>query len=168
MALKALRGMAREMLRGLGCHKDAELSLLLTDNEGIRALNRRYLDRDRPTDVLSFPMMEGRKRGSGGGKGFCHMPPPIQAFKGRHSTPDTGIRGQASHIPVLLGDVVISIEKARKQAEELGVTMDEELSRLLVHGILHLFGFDHEKSSKEAQRMKKEEERLLKIAKCKL
>ncbi|MEK6539592.1 MAG: rRNA maturation RNase YbeY, partial [Deltaproteobacteria bacterium] len=43
------------MLRGLGCHEDTELSLLLTDNEGIRALNRRYLDRDRPTDVLSFP-----------------------------------------------------------------------------------------------------------------
>ena len=153
--------MAREMLRGLGCHEDTELSLLLTDNEGIRALNRRYLDRDRPTDVLSFPMMEGRELGA-------DIPPLIQAFKGRHSTPDTGIQGQASHIPVLLGDVVISIEKARKQAEELGVTMDEELSRLLVHGILHLFGFDHEKSSKEAQRMKKEEERLWKIVNCKM
>ena len=138
MALKALRGMAREMLRGLGCHEDAELSILLTDNEGIRALNRRYLDRDRPTDVLSFPMWD---------------------FNSELRTPNSEL---------ILGDVVISIEKARKQAEELGVTMDEELSRLLVHGILHLFGFDHEKSSKEAQRMKKEEERLLKITKCKL
>ena len=139
MALKALRGMAREMLRGLGCHEDnTELSLLLTDNEGIRALNRRYLDRDRPTDVLSFPMWD---------------------FNSELRTPNSEL---------ILGDVVISIEKARKQAEELGVTMDEELSRLLVHGILHLFGFEHEKSSKEAQRMKKEEERLLKITKCKL
>ena len=139
MALKALRGMAREMLRGLGCHEDnTELSLLLTDNEGIRALNRRYLDRDRPTDVLSFPMWD---------------------FNSELRTPNSEL---------ILGDGVISIEKARKQAEELGVTMDEELSRLLVHGILHLFGFDHEKSSKEAQRMKKEEERLLKITKCKL
>ena len=139
MALKALRGMAREMLRGLGCHEDnTELSLLLTDNEGIRALNRRYLDRDRPTDVLSFPMWD---------------------FNSELRTPNSEL---------ILGDVVISIEKARKQAEELGVTMDEELSRLLVHGILHLFGFDHEKSSKEAQRMKKEEERLLEIAKCKM
>ena len=138
MALKALRGMAREVLRGLGCHEDAELSILLTDNEGIRALNRRYLDRDRPTDVLSFPMWD---------------------FNSELRTPNSEL---------ILGDVVISIEKARKQAEELGVTMDEELSRLLVHGILHLFGFDHEKSSKEAQRMKKEEERLLKITKCKL
>ena len=138
MALKALRGMAREMLRGLGCHEDTELSILLTDNEGIRALNRRYLDRDRPTDVLSFPMWD---------------------FNSELRTPNSEL---------ILGDVVISIEKARKQAEELGVTMDEELSRLLVHGILHLFGFDHEKSSKEAQRMKKEEERLLKITKCKL
>ena len=138
MALKTLRGMAREVLRGLGCHEDAELSILLTDNEGIRALNRRYLDRDRPTDVLSFPMWD---------------------FNSELRTPNSEL---------ILGDVVISIEKARKQAEELGVTMDEELSRLLVHGILHLFGFDHEKSSKEAQRMKKEEERLLKITKCKL
>jgi len=139
VALKALRGMAREMLRGLGCHEDnTELSLLLTDNEGIRALNRRYLDRDRPTDVLSFPMWD---------------------FNSELRTPNSEL---------ILGDVVISIEKARKQAEELGVTMDEELSRLLVHGILHLFGFDHEKSSKEAQRMKKEEERLLKITKCKV
>ena len=150
MALKTLRGMAREMLRGLGCHEDTELSILLTDNEGIRALNRRYLDRDKPTDVLSFPMMGGRERGVGGGKGFCHIPHPT------------------SHIPVLLGDVVISIEKARKQAEELDVTMDEELSRLLVHGILHIFGFDHEKGRREAVRMRKEEERLLTIAKCKL
>ena len=138
MALKALRGMAREMLRGLGCHEDTELSILLTDNEGIRVLNKRYLDRDRPTDVLSFPMWD---------------------FNSELRTPNSEL---------ILGDVVISIEKARKQAEELGVTMDEELSRLLVHGILHLFGFDHEKSSKEAQRMKKEEERLLKITKCKV
>ena len=130
--------MAREMLRGLGCHEDTELSILLTDNEGIRALNRRYLDRDRPTDVLSFPMWD---------------------FNSELRTPNSEL---------ILGDVVISIEKARKQAEELGVTMDEELSRLLVHGILHLFGFDHEKSSKEAQRMKKEEERLIEISRCKM
>jgi len=96
------------------------------------------LDRDRPTDVLSFPMWD---------------------FNSELRTPNSEL---------ILGDVVISIEKARKQAEELGVTMDEELSRLLVHGILHLFGFDHEKSSKEAQRMKKEEERLIEISRCKM
>ena len=138
MALKTLRGMAREVLRGLGCHEDTELSILLTDNEGIRALNRRYLDRDRPTDVLSFPMWD---------------------FNSELRTPNSEL---------ILGDVVISIEKAGKQAEELDVTMDEELSRLLVHGILHLFGFDHEKGRREAVRMRKEEERLWKIAKCKL
>jgi len=138
VALKALRGVAREVLRGLGCHEDAELSILLTDNEGIRALNRRYLDRDRPTDVLSFPMWD---------------------FNSELRTPNSEL---------ILGDVVISIEKAGKQAEELDVTMDEELSRLLVHGILHIFGFDHEKGRREAVRMRKEEERLLTIAKCKL
>jgi len=69
---------------------------------------------------------------------------------------------------LILGDVVISVETAKTQAYANDVTIMEETSRLLIHGILHLLGFDHEKGRKEAFRMKKEEERLLKIAKCKL
>ncbi|MBI5047987.1 MAG: rRNA maturation RNase YbeY [Deltaproteobacteria bacterium] len=125
------------MLKDLGC-RDAELSILLTDNNGIQRLNKRYLKKDRPTDVLSFPMWD---------------------FNSELRTPNSQL---------ILGDIVISLETAKTQAKENDVTLKEELARLLIHGILHLLGFDHEKSSKEARRMRKEEERLLKIAKYKL
>ncbi|MBI5874324.1 MAG: rRNA maturation RNase YbeY, partial [Deltaproteobacteria bacterium] len=108
--------------------------------------NKRYLKKDKPTDVLSFPM--------------CEM--PFLSPSGRGQGED------AYCSRVLLGDVVISIETAKAQAKENGVTLHQEIARLLIHGILHLLGFDHEKGRKEALRMKKEEERLLKIAKCKL
>ena len=122
----------------MGCRDNAELSILLTDNAGIQKLNKRYLKKDRPTDVLSFPMWD---------------------FNSEPRTPNS---------PLILGDIVISVETAKIQAKENGVTLNQEMARLLIHGILHLLGFDHEKGRKEALRMKKEEERLLKIAKCKL
>ncbi|MBI5328095.1 MAG: rRNA maturation RNase YbeY [Deltaproteobacteria bacterium] len=126
------------MLEDLGCHDSAELSILLTDNNGIQGLNKIYLKKDKPTDVLSFPMWD---------------------FNSEPRTPNSEL---------ILGDVVISLETARTQSKENGVTMDEEIARVLIHGILHLLGFDHEKGSKEARRMRREEKRLLKIAKCKL
>lgn len=112
--------MAEAALKGLG-YKDCELSVLLTDNEGIRALNRDFRHKDKPTDVLSFPLED----------------------------------------PYMLGDVVISIEKAREQAGEFDVTVDEEISRLLVHGILHLMGHDHVKGGSQAKRMREKEQELL-------
>jgi len=118
--------MAEAALEGLGC-KDVELSILLTDDEGIRELNRDYRGRDKPTDVLSFPMEDD----------------------------------------YMLGDVVISMERAREQAVEFKVSEDEELARLLVHGILHLMGHDHVKGGRQAKRMKEEEKALLKLIKKK-
>ncbi|MFQ5465593.1 MAG: rRNA maturation RNase YbeY [Thermodesulfobacteriota bacterium] len=115
-----IKKMARVVLEELGLD-DSELSLLLTDNDGIRVLNREFRRIDRPTDVLSFPMGEGG----------------------------------------MLGDVVISIEKARAQADEFGVTLAEELARLLVHGILHLVGHDHTAGGTQARRMKEVERELL-------
>jgi len=134
----------------LGCRDNAELSILLTDNKGIQELNKRYLKKDKPTDVLSFSMYE--------------IPLSVSVVRVRKNTVTE--YGHGSRF--LLGDIVISIETAKTQAKEDGVALYEEIARLLIHGILHLFGFDHEKSSKEAQRMKKEEERLLEIAKCKM
>ncbi|HLA51433.1 MAG TPA: rRNA maturation RNase YbeY [Thermodesulfobacteriota bacterium] len=133
-----IRKLAREVLKDLGCRDNAELSVLLTDNAGIQKLNKRYLKKDKATDVLSFPMWD---------------------FNSEPRTPNSQL---------ILGDVVISVETAKTQAKENGVTLNQEMARLLIHGILHLLGFDHEKVRKEALRMKKEEERLLKIAKCKL
>jgi probable rRNA maturation factor len=102
------------------------LSVVLADDASIRGLNRQYRDRDRPTDVLSFPLRKGEYAGVGSA----------------------------------LGDVVISIDTARRQALENGFTLDEELERLLVHGVLHLAGYDHEISAREARRMQRQERRI--------
>jgi probable rRNA maturation factor len=91
-----------------------ELSVVLADDATVRTLNRDYRATDAATDVLSFAQLEG------------------DAF----ARPD----GAADH----LGDVIISVETARRQADEYGQTLDDEVSHLLVHGILHLLGYDHE------------------------
>jgi rRNA maturation RNase YbeY len=116
---------ARRLLRRLRL-PHAELSVLLVSDREMRALNRSYRGRDRPTDVLAFAQHEG-----GGG------------------APDG-----------LLGDVVISIDTARRQAAERGAAIGREGERLLVHGLLHLLGYDHERSAAEARRMRRRE-RLL-------
>lgn len=99
--------------------------MLIVDNAQIQQLNREYLQRDHPTNVISFAMQEGEGRG-------------IQ--------------------PQLLGDVVISAERAAEDAAEARVPFASELVFLLLHGILHLLGFDHERGSAEdAQRMETKE-----------
>ncbi|MGH7860576.1 MAG: rRNA maturation RNase YbeY [Candidatus Binatia bacterium] len=113
------------MLEELGLG-DAELSVLLTDDADIHRLNHQYRKRDRPTDVLSFSLREGRFGGVSGA----------------------------------LGDVVISLDTARRQAEEYGFSLPAEVDRLLVHGVLHLAGYDHERSAGEARRMQRKERRL--------
>ncbi len=107
---------------------DKELSILLTDDYEIALLNRRYLGRKGPTNVLAFPMMDSDSK---------------------HFEAD------------MLGDVVISIDTALRQAEESGTPFSLIFDRLVIHGLLHLLGYDHEQSESEARRMEKEEERLL-------
>ena len=104
--------------------EDVELSVLLIDDGRIRELNREYLGRDRPTNVISFPQQEGE--GPGG-----------------------------SH----LGDVVISVERASEEARGAGMDMPERLRQLLVHGICHLCGYDHEEVPEETAREMEEAER---------
>jgi len=110
----------------------AELSVVLTDDEGIKELNRGFRRINKPTDVLSFPMDDPRLNHTGAG-------------------------------PVMLGDVVISVERARAQAAEWSVSLEEELDRLLVHGLLHLLGYDHVKGGRQAARMREREAEVLKI-----
>jgi probable rRNA maturation factor len=112
--------MAERILNDLG-HHDGELSIVLLDDDDIRHLNRDYLSRDYPTNVLSFPMGEGD----------------------------------------LMGDVVISTETAQREAKESGITLEEELGILLVHGILHLLGYDHEGVPEDAARMERKEQEVL-------
>lgn len=107
---------------------EAELSLLVVDDEGIAPLNHQYLGRTGPTNVIAFPMHEG-------------------AF--------------ADLSPHLLGDVVISVETCQREAEAAGITFDQRFTELLIHGILHLFGYDHEQSPAEAERMARKSDTLL-------
>lgn len=104
----------------------AEVNLTLTDNAGIQAVNREFRQIDRPTDVLSFPMLEFERPGD-----FSFL----EAESGGNFNPDTG--------EALLGDIVISVEKVREQAEEYGHSQRREFAFLIVHSMLHLFGYDH-------------------------
>ena len=117
---------AEAMLEALDL-EDSELSILLCDDASIRELNREYRGKDKPTDVLAFPMWEGAE------------PSPNRE---------------------LLGDVVISIPTATRQAAERDRPIIAEVTFLLAHGILHLVGYDHQ-TRREEQEMNAETERLL-------
>jgi probable rRNA maturation factor len=109
LSSRTVRALADAMLASLGL-EDAELSVLLTDDRRIQELNREHRGKDKPTDVLSFPLDEDEV--------------------------DTGS-------PRLLGDVVISLDTAERQARGRGRSLVEEVRFLLAHGILHLIGHDH-------------------------
>lgn len=120
-----LRRLAEAMLRAIG-QQGAELSVALVDDAEIQALNARWRDKPKATDVLSFSLVEG---------------------------------DFADHRGGLLGDVVISVETAAAQAAERHRGLDQEVTRLLIHGLLHLIGHDHE-SDDEARVMQREERRI--------
>lgn len=110
----------------LKCPYECEVNLTLTDNEGIHELNREYRDIDRPTDVLSFPMVDYEE------------PNNLSIAEENASdyfNPDTG--------ELMLGDIVISAEKVIEQANEYGHSIRREFCFLIVHSMLHLFGHDH-------------------------
>ena len=124
--LRRLHARARAFLTTLEL-RDVELSVLLTDDPGIRVLNRRWRRKDRPTDVLSFP----------GG-------PPAPGSTG----------------PLHLGDLILSLDTARRQARARRRTLAAELDLYLAHGLLHLIGHDHHRR-RDAERMAALEARLL-------
>ncbi|MCH8025219.1 MAG: rRNA maturation RNase YbeY [Chloroflexi bacterium] len=124
---QALTALARRVLASEQVDSLAELSVLVTDDETVRGLNKRYRDIDAPTDVLSFRM--------DGEEGF--MTPPESAEQ--------------------LGQIVIAYPTALRQAEEVGHDIDAELVHLLTHGILHLLGYDHETAVEAKQMRSKEE-----------
>ena len=107
------------------CPYESEISVTLTDNENIHRINKEFREIDRPTDVLSFPMVEYDKPGK-----FDFLEESDSAFN-----PETG--------ELILGDIVISIPKVKEQAEEYGHSQIRELAFLTAHSMLHLFGYDH-------------------------
>lgn len=137
----ALRIQAVRCLERLGVPR-AELSVLLVNDRPMRALNRDYREKNHATDVLSFPMYAGT--------------PEQIAVQLADQVAD-----RVNAPPAALGDVVISVETARKQAGEIGVTPDAELTMLLVHGLLHLLGHDHEPGGAQARQMAQAEVDLL-------
>ncbi len=136
--------LARAVLEDRRVRGDVEVSLLFVDEPSIAALNERYLGREGPTDVLAFPIEDdplpgGRSPDSGG----------------------SGPGADAEDEPLmLLGDVVICPAVAARDAVERGVALEDELALLVVHGLLHLLGMDHE-ADREAEAMERLERELL-------
>lgn len=124
--LRRIRSIAEKILRFEEQGDNTELSIVLCDDDFIQKLNHEYLGRNRPTDVISFPLDDDEI--------------------------ETEIK--------LLGDVVISIETASRQALKLRHSLSLELVFLLVHGILHLLGYDHAQTKTEMARMKRREEEI--------
>ena len=125
---RGLRADADRLMRAAALG-DCELSLTLTTDRAIRRLNRDFRGVDAPTDVLSFSQIE----------------------RAGAAPPDPGSVKNTPGLPV--GDVVISIDTALRQAREYRVSPSARLRRLLIHGFLHLIGYDHERSAADARRM---------------
>ena len=136
--------LARATLAEEGVRAPAEVSLIFTDEATIADLNQRFLGRAGPTDVLSFPIDTEPEPG------------------GR--SPDGGTTGPGDEpteeIPTLVGDVVICPAVAARNAPEHGLSVEDETALLVVHGVLHLLGWDHE-VDEEAERMEARERELL-------
>ena len=137
--------LAEAVLGEEGLSGDAELSVLFVDEGAIAELNSRFLGKDGPTDVLAFPIDEE----------------PIESGR----SPDSGGTGpgmpsEPEDMPVLLGDIVICPAVAYRNAPDHAGNYDDELALLVVHGLLHLMGMDHQEDD-EAEEMETKERELL-------
>lgn len=113
-------------------NEDARVSVTFTDNEGIRELNREYRNKDSATDVLSFPLYTMEE----------------------DDRPEHGMEAE-------LGDIVLSLERAEEQAKEYGHSFQRETAFLTVHSVLHLLGYDHERSEEEEKEMFRRQEEIM-------
>jgi len=143
-----LVNLAKSVLAAQGVKADAELSMLFVDEEAMAELNKRFLGKEGPTDVLAFPIDDedvvegGRSPDSLG--------------------PGPGVDPETSDPPNLLGDVVVCPAVAARNAPDHAGTYDDEMALLVVHGILHILGMDHI-DSEEAEAMEQRERELLEL-----
>ena len=128
------------------CPYEAEINVLITDNEQIRQINAENRGIDAPTDVLSFPMIEYETPAD-----FDTLEDMWEVFH-----PETG--------ELLLGDIVLSVDKIKSQAEEYGHSVERELSFLVAHSMLHLFGYDHMEEEERAVMEQKQREILQQLS----
>ena len=122
----------RAIEQTLACEQygnELQLSVTLTDDEGIRELNARFRGIDAPTDVLSFPLFDY--------EGDCDEPP----------IDELGMEN-------MLGDIVLNLDRARAQADEFGHSFEREVAFLTVHSMLHLLGYDHETGEEDEAEMR--------------
>ncbi len=131
---KLLRRAIRTTLLYEHFDRPCEVSVVFTDNEGIRVLNRTHRKIDRATDVLSFPQFD---------------------FDGGEALPEEG--------EIVLGDIVLSLERAEEQAKEFGHSFSREAAFLTVHSVLHLLGYDHEKGEEEDADMRKRQRDVMEL-----
>lgn len=138
---------ARQVIEGVldmeGCPYETQVNVLLTNNEGIREYNREYRSIDRETDVLSFPNLE------------FETPGVYEVEEEQEADcfdPDTG--------ELILGDIIISVDRVAEQAESYGHSPKREFAFLVAHSMLHLSGYDH-MESEEAKVMEAKQEQVL-------
>lgn len=124
------------------CPYEAQVNLLITDNEGIHEFNREYRQVDSPTDVLSFPMIDFEHEAD-----FSEIGEAADYFD-----PESG--------ELVLGDIIISADKVKEQAEKYGHSVKREFAFLIAHSMLHLCGYDHMEED-EAQVMEQKQEAVL-------
>ena len=115
-----------------GFDDDCEVSVTFTDNGKIRQMNKKFRNIDRATDVLSFPLFD-----------------------------DEGMDAHVAELDCMLGDIVLSLEKAGEQAEEFGHGFEREVAFLSVHSVLHLLGYDHETSEADDADMRRRQSEIM-------
>ena len=123
---KEAHRMTEFVIDHMKCPYETEINLTITDNDGIQSINKEYRGLDKPTDVLSFPMVDYEK--------------PLD-FSIAENAPEDYFNPESGEL--LLGDIVISAQKVIEQAESYGHGILREYCFLIVHSMLHLFGYDH-------------------------
>lgn len=140
---KIIESVCLEVLDSEGCIYESQVNVLLTDNEGIRMFNKEYRNIDKETDVLSFPNLDFQI------PGFYEVDEDAEAD---YFDPESG--------ELILGDIIISVERVIEQAENYGHSCKREFAFLVAHSMLHLAGYDH-MEAEEAKVMEAKQEAIL-------
>ncbi len=145
---ETIRAVVEAALDEEGCPYEAQVSVVLTEDEEIARINEEFRGIASPTDVLSFPMAEYEEAGT-----FDWL--EEETADGEYFDPDSG--------ELMLGDIVISVDKVLEQAQKYGHSPRRELAFLVAHSMLHLMGYDHLEESERQKMEEKQEEILLSL-----
>lgn len=146
---KIIRAVIEQAVDYEKCPYETEVNVILTDNQAIHEVNKEYRQVDRPTDVLSFPMIEYSTPAD-----FDSLEEDMENCPQDYFNPDTG--------ELILGDIMISVEKVTEQADKYGHSKERELAFLTAHSMMHLFGYDHMEES-EAKVMEAKQSAVLEL-----